>query len=64
MPRRTAEDRCPESSTTSRSHTYGGVDLGATYTLGNMTLGAAAYYDMSADDRTFGGRLGASWKLN
>jgi hypothetical protein len=41
-----------------------GVDLGATYALGNMTLGAAAYYDMSADDRTLGGRLGASWKLN
>jgi hypothetical protein len=47
-----------------QAHTYGGVDLGATYALGNMTLGAAAYYDMSADDRTFGGRLGASWKLN
>ena len=47
-----------------QAHTYGGVDLGATYTLGKMTLGAAAYYDMSADDRTFGGRLGASWKLN
>jgi hypothetical protein len=45
-------------------HTYGGVDVGTTYTLGKMTLGAAAYYDMSADDRTFGGRLGASWKLN
>jgi hypothetical protein len=45
-------------------HTYAGVDLGATYALGNMTLGAAAYYDMSADDRTLGGRLGASWKLN
>jgi hypothetical protein len=47
-----------------QAHTYGGVDLGATYAVGNMTLGAAAYYDMSADDRTFGGRLGASWKLN
>jgi hypothetical protein len=47
-----------------QAHTYVGVDLGATYTLGKMTLGAAAYYDMSADDRTFGGRLGASWKLN
>ena len=47
-----------------QAHTYGGVDVGATYALGNMTLGAAAYYDISADDRTFGGRLGASWKLN
>ena len=47
-----------------QAHTYGGVDLGATYTLGNMTMGAAIYYDASADDRTLGGRLGASWKLN
>jgi hypothetical protein len=47
-----------------QAHTYGGVDVGATYTLGNMTLGAAAYFDGSADERTFGGRLGASWKLN
>ena len=47
-----------------QAHTYGGVDVGATYTLGKMTLGAAAYLDGSADERTFGGRLGASWKLN
>ena len=47
-----------------QAHTYGGVDLGATYALGNMTLGASIYYDGSADERTFGGRLGASWKLN
>ena len=47
-----------------QAHTYGGVDVGATYALGNMTLGAAAYLDGSADERTFGGRLGASWKLN
>ena len=45
-------------------HTYGGVDVGLTYALGNMTLGAAAYFDGSADETTFGGRLGASWKLN
>jgi hypothetical protein len=47
-----------------QAHTYGGVDLGATYALGNMTLGASIYYDGSADERTVGGRLGASWKLN
>jgi hypothetical protein len=47
-----------------QAHTYGGVDVGATYTLGKMTLGAAAYVDGSADELTFGGRLGASWKLN
>ena len=47
-----------------QAHTYGGMDLGATYALGNMTLGAAIYYDASADDKTLGGRLGASWKLN
>ena len=58
------EDRLSGLVHYDQAHTYGGVDLGATYTLGKMTLGAAAYYDMSADDRTFGGRLGASWKLN
>jgi hypothetical protein len=47
-----------------QAHTYGGVDVGMTYTLGKMTLGAAAYFDGSTDERTFGGRLGASWKLN
>jgi hypothetical protein len=45
-------------------HTYGGVDLGLTYTQGKMTLGAAAYFDGSLDEKTFGARLGASWKLN
>jgi hypothetical protein len=47
-----------------QAHTYGGVDLGLTYTLGNMTLGSAIYYDASADESTLGGRLGISWKLN
>jgi hypothetical protein len=40
------------------------VDAGLTYALGKMTLGAAIYYEGSADERTLGGRLGASWKLN
>ncbi len=47
-----------------QSHLYGGVDAGLTYTLDKMTLGAAIYYEGSADERTLGGRLGASWKLN
>lgn len=47
-----------------QAHTYGGADLGLTYAIGKMTLGAALYYEASADDRTFGGRVGASWKLN
>jgi len=47
-----------------QAHTYAGVELGLAYTLGNMTLGSAIYYDGSADERSLGGRLGASWKLN
>ena len=46
-----------------QAHTYGGLDAGVTYTLGNMTLGAAVYSEVSGDERTIGGRLGASWKL-
>jgi outer membrane immunogenic protein len=46
-----------------QSHTYGGLDAGVTYTLGNMTVGAAMYSERSGDERTLGGRLGASWKL-
>jgi len=47
-----------------QAHTYGGVDLGLTYAIGNMTLGSSIYYDASADDRTLGARISASWKLN
>jgi outer membrane immunogenic protein len=46
-----------------QSHTYGGMDAGVTYTLGNMTFGAALYSEVSGDERTVGGRLGVSWKL-
>ena len=46
-----------------QAHTYGGLDAGMTYTLGNLTLGAAFYSELSGDERTVGGRLGASWKL-
>jgi outer membrane immunogenic protein len=47
-----------------QSHTYGGVDAGLTYTFQNMTFGAAVYYEASGDERTLGGRLGASVKLD
>jgi hypothetical protein len=30
----------------------------------NVSLGAAAYFDGSADERTFGVKLGASYKFN
>jgi outer membrane immunogenic protein len=46
-----------------QAHTYAGLDAGATYAIGNMTLGAAFYWEVSGDERTLGGRLGASWKL-
>jgi outer membrane autotransporter protein len=47
-----------------QSHTYGGVDAGLAYTLDKMTVGGAIYYEGSADEDTFGGRIGASWTLN
>ncbi len=47
-----------------QAHTYGGVDLGLTYTQGNLTLGSAVYFDGSADERTLGGRISAAWKFN
>lgn len=45
-------------------HLYGGVDTGLSYVQGNMTLGAAIYYEASGDERTLGGRVGMSWLLN
>ena len=47
-----------------QAHFYGGVDAGLTYTLGNMTYGAAIYYEGSGDERTLGGRVGMSVKLD
>ena len=47
-----------------QAHLYGGVDAGLTYAIGNMTYGAAIYYEASGDQRTFGGRLGMSVKLD
>jgi hypothetical protein len=45
-------------------HTYGGADAGFTYTVRNMTFGASAYFEQSGSERTFGGRVRASWQLN
>src|SRR5215471_18792029 len=47
-----------------QAHLYGGVDAGLTYAIGNMTYGAAIYYEGSGDQRTLGGRLGMSVKLD
>ncbi len=47
-----------------QAHTYGGVDIGLTYVQGQLTVGSAIYFDGSSDERTLGGRIGASWKLN
>src|SRR5262249_46813214 len=47
-----------------QAHTYGGVDAGLTYTQGNTTVGAAIYYEASTDERTLGGRVGMSQKLD
>jgi len=46
-----------------QAHLFGGVDAGLTYAIGNMTYGAAIYYEASGDQRTLGGRLGMSVKL-
>jgi outer membrane immunogenic protein len=47
-----------------QAHLYGGVDAGLTYTQGKTTVGAAIYYEASGDERTLGGRMGVSWKLD
>ena len=47
-----------------QDHMYGGVDAGLTYTQGNTTFGAAVYYEASGSERTLGGRLGMSQKLD
>jgi outer membrane immunogenic protein len=47
-----------------QKHFYGGVDAGLTYTQGSTTFGAAIYYEASGDERTLGGRLGMSQKLD
>lgn len=46
-----------------QNHTYGGLSAGVTYNLDRLTFGAAVYTDYSGDERTLGGRLGASLQL-
>jgi outer membrane immunogenic protein len=45
-------------------HLYAGVDAGLSYTQGATTIGAAIYYEGSGDERTLGGRLGVTQKLD
>ena len=47
-----------------QAHRYAGVDAGLTYVQGNTTYGAAIYYEASGDERSLGGRLGMSMKLD
>jgi outer membrane immunogenic protein len=47
-----------------QKHLYGGVDAGLTYAQGDTTFGASLYYEGSGDERTLGGRLGISQKLD
>ena len=54
----------PDVNHYDQAHTYGGVDGGFTYTQGNTTFGAAVYYEASGSERTLGGRLGMSQKLD
>jgi outer membrane immunogenic protein len=54
----------PDVNHYDQAHSYGGVDGGFTYTQGNTTFGAAVYYEASGSERTLGGRLGMSQKLD
>jgi outer membrane immunogenic protein len=47
-----------------QAHLYGGVDGGVAYVQGNTTVGASLYYEGSGSERTLGGRLGVSQKLD
>jgi outer membrane immunogenic protein len=47
-----------------QKHLYGGIDAGLTYAQGDTTFGASFYYEGSGDERTLGGRLGVSQKLD
>ena len=47
-----------------QKHLYGGIDAGLTYAQGDTTFGASLYYEGSGDERTLGGRLGFSQKLD
>lgn len=46
-----------------QANDFGKVELGFDWVQGVLTYGAAAYTEFSADESTFGGRLGVSVKL-
>jgi|SRR5690606_5960596 hypothetical protein len=46
-----------------QANNYGKVELGFDYVQGILTYGAATYTEFSADENTFGARLGVSVKL-
>ncbi|WP_295555244.1 autotransporter domain-containing protein [uncultured Hyphomicrobium sp.] len=46
-----------------QANDYGKVELGFDYVQGILTYGAAGYTEFSADENTFGARLGVSVKL-
>jgi len=54
----------PDTAQYGQDHLYGGVDGGLAYVQGNTTLGASIYYEGSGSERTLGGRLGVSQKLD
>jgi outer membrane immunogenic protein len=47
-----------------QAHVYGGLDAGISYVKNNVTVATAIYYERSTDEKTLGGRLGVSWKLD
>jgi len=60
----TRSDGATSISAYDQAHSYAGVDAGLTYAQGSMTYGAAIYYEASGDERSLGGRLGMSMKLD
>lgn len=46
-----------------QAHTYGGLSAGVTYQIERLTFGAGFYSELSSDERSVGGRLGASYLL-
>ncbi len=53
-----------EFTTFEQSHSHLESELGVNYTSGNISFGAAAYYSVSSDEQTVGGRLGLTIRTN
>ena len=47
-----------------QDHFYKGVDAGLTYAFQNMVFSASVYAESSADETTYGGRVGLGWKFD